>query len=281
MLNTQEAKKIQIKSVLDHLGYKPAKERGSVLFYFSLFKEEQTPSLKVDTSKNLWFDFSLNQGGSVIDLVMNLYKIEIREALRMLADFIFVPIDREVTKSKNDEGMQEIKKIQRLENQALLQYLESRKIRIDIAKEYLKEVYFSRNGKSYFALCWKNESGGIECRNKYFKGILQGGQKDITLIQGSNRSLLVFEGYIDFLSFLCLYPSCSKNNNYMILNSLVMIEKLKGVLNEYDEVFLYLDNDRAGREGTEELLKWSDKTFDESLFYKGYKDLNEYLLNKK
>ena len=279
-MNTKQAKEIPIKRVLDHLGYKPARERGSVLFYFSLFKEEKTPSLKVDTVQNLWFDFSISQGGSVIDLVMNLYKIEIREALRMFADFVFVPIDREVTKSKNDKGMQEIKKIQRLQNRALIEYLENRKIRIDIAKEYLEEIYFSQNNKNYFGLCWKNESGGYEVRNKYFKGLLQGGQKDITMIQGSNRNLLVFEGYIDFLSFLSLDNICNKNNNYMILNSLVMIKKLKEKINEYEQVFLYLDNDRAGREATAELLKWSDKIFDESLFYKGYKDLNEYLLNE-
>ena len=276
-MNTQEAKTIPIKSVLDKLGYKPAQERGNTLFYYSFFHEEKTPSFKLDTSQNLWFDLSMNQGGSVIDLVMQLYKIEIREALRMLDDFAFSPIHREAPRVQNHQP-QEIKKIQSLQNQALIQYLQSRKIRLEFAKEYLKEVYFSQNGKNYFGLCWKNDSGGYEVRNKYFKGLLQGGEKDITTIKGINTDLFVFEGYFDFLSFLCLYSDCNKNNNYIILNSLVMVEKLKAMLNGYEEICLYLDNDRAGKEATKDLLEYNNKIHDESGFYREYKDLNDYLI---
>ena len=280
MMNTQQAKNIQIKSVLDKLGYEPAKEKGSTLFYFSVFHEEKTPSFKVDTSKNLWFDFSVSQGGSVIDLVMNLYKIEITEALKMLDDFSFAPIVEQKANIKNHQP-QEVKKIQRLQNVALLQYLESRKIEIDIAKDYLQEVYFMQNGKNYFALCWKNDRGGIECRNKYFKGILEGGEKDITTIKGSNENLFVFEGMFDFLSFLSLQEKCIKNNNYMILNSLVLLDKLKEQINDYKQIFLYLDQDRAGKEGTAELLECNKNIHDKSGFYKGFKDLNDYLIHSK
>ena len=208
---------------------------------------------------------------------MNLYKIEISEALKLLDDFSFVPLQKIVPSIKTYQS-QEIKKIQSLQNIALIQYLESRKIRLEFAKEYLKEVYFSQNGKNYFGLCWKNDSGGLEVRNKYFKGLLQGGEKDITTIKGSKEDLFIFEGFIDFLSFLSLQDFCNKNNNYIILNSLVMVEKLKVVLNEYKQVFLYLDNDRAGREATQEVLKWSDKIHDKSGFYREYKDLNDYLI---
>ena len=183
---------------------------------------------------------------------MQFYKINITEALKMLDDFSFAPVENQTPRIKNHQT-QEILKIQRLQNQALLQYLQSRKIEIDLAREYLQEVYFSQNGKNYFALCWRNDSGGIECRNKYFKGLLQGGQKDITTIKGESENLFVFEGYFDFLSFLCLGLSSNKNNNYMILNSLVLIDKLKEQIKYDKQVYLYLDNDRAGEEAKEKV----------------------------
>ena len=76
--------------------------------------------------------------------------------------FRLVPIAKRIaTEQCKTYQSQEIKKIQIVcKTIALIQYLESRKIRLEFAKEYLKEVYFSQNGKNYFGLCWKNDSGG-------------------------------------------------------------------------------------------------------------------------
>jgi len=64
-------------------------------------------------------------------------------------------------------------------------------------------MYYTYNGKSYFALAFANESGGYELRNRYYKGCY--GHKDISLIPGRNtasKSVAVFEGFMDFLSAL-------------------------------------------------------------------------------
>lgn len=62
-------------------------------------------------------------------------------------------------------------------------------------------MYYRIGGKPYFALAFKNDSGGYELRNPRFKGSTS---KDITHIRqkGEPRdTCFVFEGFMDFLSF--------------------------------------------------------------------------------
>jgi len=37
-------------------------------------------------------------------------------------------------------------------------------------KRYLEEIYYKIDPKNYFGLSFKNNSGGYEVRNRYFKG---------------------------------------------------------------------------------------------------------------
>ena len=59
------------------------------------------------------------------------------------------------------------------------------------------------DGKPYFAIGFPNVAGGYEVRNRFFKGCIA--PKDISHIrqQGESREkCLVFEGMMDYLSFL-------------------------------------------------------------------------------
>ena len=56
-MTTQEAKKIRIADYLQSLGCSPAKQQGKSLWYNSPFRDEQEPSFKVNTERNLWYDF--------------------------------------------------------------------------------------------------------------------------------------------------------------------------------------------------------------------------------
>lgn len=67
------------------------------------------------------------------------------------------------------------------------------------------EVRFSLNGKWNFAIGFPNASGGYEVRNKYFKGCIA--PKGITHIRQTGEpktTCYVFEGFMDYLSFLTL-----------------------------------------------------------------------------
>ena len=193
-LDANKLKQIPITDFLNKLNHKPTSQKGCDWWYLSPFRNEKTPSFKVDIEKNFWYDFGGGQeGGDIIRLVENLYNMTFKEALNELARLTNHNEEKtpqtlkkhtynQQIKSKVQEKA-EIKNIQPLQNQILIDYLKSREINIDIAKEYLKEIYYINNNKSYFANGFENDSGGYELRSKYFQGGLKGYPKDITTLK--------------------------------------------------------------------------------------------------
>lgn len=151
------------------------------------------------------------------------------------------------------------------------------------------EVRFSLNGKWNFAIGFPNASGGYEVRNKYFKGCIA--PKDITHIRQTGEpkeTCYVFEGFMDYLSFLTLrqkncpdYPDFDKQD-YLILNSVSNLSKALYPLGNYEKIHCFFDNDTAGIRAVQELYKeYSFRVRDSSRIYSGYKDLNDYLCGKR
>lgn len=56
-MTIQEAKQISIADYLQSLGYSPVKQQGESLWYKSPFRQETEASFKVNTNRNLWFDY--------------------------------------------------------------------------------------------------------------------------------------------------------------------------------------------------------------------------------
>ena len=67
-MNTNEAKQIRIEEYLHSLGYDPVRRQGGSLWYKSPFRDEREPSFKVNTERNLWYDFGAGRGGNIIAL---------------------------------------------------------------------------------------------------------------------------------------------------------------------------------------------------------------------
>lgn len=76
--------KFPIREYLAARGIRPAKDRGYYGLYHSPLREERAPSFKVDYMQNLWYDFGLGTGGSIIDLIMRLERCDAGEAMRRL-----------------------------------------------------------------------------------------------------------------------------------------------------------------------------------------------------
>jgi 5S rRNA maturation endonuclease (ribonuclease M5) len=157
----------------------------------------------------------------------------------------------------------------------LINYLKSRKIDYRASQDYLQEIYYSIKGKNYFGLAFKNDSNGFEIRNKYFKGVV--GKKDITTIAGEKKKeCVVFEGFMDFLSYLTIKPDTNKD--FIILNSVALVDKSIQIISRYDNISLALDNDNAGDIATQKIIKHIPGAIDVRKYYKGFKDLNEFIL---
>ncbi|MFC6269474.1 toprim domain-containing protein [Frigoriflavimonas asaccharolytica] len=272
-MNCEKIKdKIDIRTVLESFNLFPVKENSKTAFYFALDREEKIPSFCVDFTKNKAFDFGTGKNYDIISIVQLIEKCSVSEALQYLKKFDY----SHTTTMKNSEISQsyEIIKIQDIQNTALLQYLESRKVLEQ--KDFVKEIHYKLNGKLFFGIGFQNNSGGFEIRNKYSKICL--GKKDVTLIKGENtpqREVCVFEGFFDFLSYCKLYKD--ENSDFIVLNSTAIFFKVENHLLEYDKINLFLDNDSNGKILTEKILAKYKNVEDCSQLYKDYGDINEWL----
>jgi len=101
-----------------------------------------------------------------------------------------------------------------------------------------------------------------------------------------NKDCYLFEGFIDFLSFLTLWQRAkfvpfSPYFDYVVLNSVGNLRKAAPWLEKYQTVTCCLDNDDAGRRAVEMLGELRDGVYDASGAYEGYKDLNDRLRGRR
>lgn len=283
-MNCKEANEIQITDFLLSQGIEPKRICGNNYWYLSPIRNENTPSFKVDITINRWYDHGIGVGGKLVDLGIRLFEIDVDQFLSRLRNQSF-PDSFSFHKPETQRALPVINKIKDLENKALLSYLSERVIRdLFVTKHFCKEVYFSVGSKNYFGLGFKNDSGGYELRNKYFKGCI--GQKNIsTIIHADARqkkNFALFEGFFDFLS---KYQEGGELTEFshIVLNSVNQIHRAIEVLQHEDaeKVIAYFDNDEAGRKCFSILQQTFPQAEDHSYRYAGFKDINEMAIHNK
>ena len=281
----KEIKSIPLAAFLSRLGHEPAARKGTRLWYRSPLRQEHTPSFKVDTAINCWYDFGIGRGGNIIDLAAELYQTtDLRYLMRCIANSNPVPSVQTVASSfhqRRSAPSMERFEIVPLEHRALVAYLQERGIPAHIAKANCKEAHYSVNGKPYFAVAFENVNNGWELRNRYFKGCR--GSKDISYLpwarDGPSSECAVFEGFIDYLSALAL--DIISGADAIILNSVVNVNKAVPYLKDYTAINCYLDNDNAGQTALSELTAiYGSTVIDLSTLYSEFNDLNDFLVNQ-
>ena len=294
-MSLHEIKQISIREYLADLGINPAKDSSRYGMYHSPFREDHNASMKVDYSKNLWIDYGTSEGGTLIDLVMKMEHCSLHEAISKLeqkysrTDVGISHRDDVPTSSfsfhreKLDSSMKApdpsitILNVQTISNPALIEYLNERRINIDLARIHCQEIHYSVNDKPYYAVGFPNDKGGYELRSKYFKGCTS---KDITSVKRNKNHCVLFEGFMDYLSFLTIQKQQNAPVDVIVLNSLSNLGKFKSTLTAYKGIFTFFDNDLAGRKAVQEIQSTCNNVNDLSYSYSGSKDLNEYLCQK-
>ncbi|MFK7780219.1 MAG: toprim domain-containing protein [Candidatus Gracilibacteria bacterium] len=247
-MNSAQAKNILIIDLLSHLGFEPIKIDNSDYWYSSPLHEDKTSSFKVNAIKNIWIDYGIPAteetktflGGRTLDLVMNIYNLQVNEALQKLSS-IFNYSDvagssssfhqqgikqkinqiQAFAKSQNssaakshlnqrgvshnkDQGQSHSKliKVISLEHKALFEYIAKRGIKSDIAVHYLREVHYSISSKDGIK---KYFSLGFEndAGNYELRNAYSKGcigSKDITTIKGTGNKELSI--FEGFMDFL-------------------------------------------------------------------------------
>lgn len=283
-MNIKEIKQIKLHDFLAAIGCKPVKQYGVNLMYLSPLRAEKHASFKVNTEINQWYDFGIGKGGNIIDLAELLYKSSdvsylIHQIERNAPSNVSgsLPTVKPITPQNSFEHLQVLP----ITHPALIKYLEERCIDIEMARTVCKELHFDTRGKHYFGIGFPNIAGGYEIRNPFFKGCIA--PKDIShfYAEDPKNVCFVFEGFMDFLSFMTLRRKENdglRRQDYLVLNSVSNIQKALESLSHYENVQCFLDNDEAGRKAYQALLMGLKvPVIDSSGLYADCKDLNEFL----
>lgn len=277
MKTIQAIKRLPIRTYLAERGLRPTKDNPRYGLYLSPLRKEHTPSFKVDYVQNLWYDFGLGAGGSIIDLVMRLERCDFAQALRLLGSGERTPMAVPVPLSvpPTVPALRLLSDIP-LHHPALVGYLSSRGIDPATASACCREVHYAVGGRNYFAVGFRNDAGGWELRSERFKGCVS--PKHITTIDNRSDTVVAFEGFMDFLSYLSMKPDEWQHIDVAVLNSVVHLPKAIPFLDRHATIHAFFDNDEAGRKTTAELKRLcpNSTVIDRSHLYRSHKDLNEY-----
>ena len=276
-------KAIPIVDYLHACGIEPAKRYNGYALYHAPYREDPNASLKVDFRQNLWHDYGTSQGGSIIDLVMRIKGCSAYEAMAHLAEGKVLTLAPSffhratTTTATNPTSTRHILSISEELPLHLQSYLrEVRKINLAVSSSYLRHIRYEVGKREYSAIGFSNRAGGYELRDeKTFKGTIA--PKDISLIQGDiSEKLCLFEGFIDFLSYLTMKGK--ETAPCLVLNSVSNLPRAIAYLHEngIDSVRAFLDKDDAGQKALQVLQSARINVEDMSRQYVGYKDFNEY-----
>lgn len=141
-MNTNEAKQIRIEEYLHSLGYDPVRKQGDSLWYKSPFRNEREPSFKVNTERNLWYDFGAGRGGNIIALAQELYASDslpyLLERIAEQAPGVH-PVSFSFGKQALSKPSFQQLEVVPLSSPALYSYLRQRGINTELAKRECRE----------------------------------------------------------------------------------------------------------------------------------------------
>ena len=283
--------RISIRDFLAWRGIQPKYERSGYGMYLSPLREERTPSFKVNYQKDLWYDFGIGEGGTLLALIMRLERCSRSEAFEHLqhaAEGVVSLLAARIckryarpTESPNSQPALRILSDAPLRHPALFGYLASRGIVPGIAAAYCREVRYQVRNHCFFAIGFRNDCGGWELRSERFKG--SSSPKQITTVDHQSDKVIVFEGFMDFLACLSMKHPAPFGIDATVLNSVVNLPKALPFLERHPTIHAFLDNDEAGRRTLAELTRRCPRSqvIDHAHLYRDYKDLNDFWIARK
>ena len=300
----QEKKQLHSVSIIEimaHYGKRLDHTRSGL--YFSPFREESNPSFHVDEKKNTWYDYGTGEGGSLFDFVCKFANCSKGEVYDWLASFrnmvpeseykdILAPIlQREHHSSKIviDSASHKFTRYK------LIEYAKSRAVSKEVLEKYCEEILYhvdSAPQRRLYAIGFKNNSGGYVLRSSVSKRC---SSSDITTLAPDGQmtdkingdKVLVFEGFMDFLSWITDVKQETPQYDCCILNSVTNLSRALPWIISHKNIAAFMDNDQAGKDtlqkiidGVQDAVNQDISVYDMSKLYEGYNDLNEMLSDR-
>lgn len=270
---------------LDYLEKRVVRKTKDGFLCRAPWREDKHPSLTITANGKGWKDHVTGEHGNIIDLIAKDKGISKSQVCKWFDSFIPSP-SSSFYPQKSCEGKEKESfvwfEVGELHAPGLFAYLTKRHINTSIAHRFLKEAHYSFkeriNGSYLYALAFPNDVGGYELRSEQFKGGTS--PKGITThMSKKNASCVVFEGFMDMLSFATLCKDIK--HNYVVLNSIVNVPSAIEALKEYPgTIYLCLDNDNGGSIATKQLLDAIPSAIDIRTRFAPWKDINDYLMHK-
>ena len=281
-----------IDKVMEALGCRKGAGRD---MWFSPLRDESEASFHIDRSKNLWYDHGSGEGGSIIKLIMMVKHYSCREAenfVKALDPSAVVSQEsyRRPNPATTTGPKCEIKKVREIRSDYLTNYLASRKIPLELARKYLKEiiVYNPQKGLNFTLVGIPNNAGAWAMSAP--SGYKSTNKAAVTTINNEGafsqkpeaKSVAVFEGFWDFLSWQVMQGSTKPSCDVVVLNSVNNVQKALDYIGKHEKIMGFLDNDAAGQKCQNLLEKnFPGRVTDMSDLYSQYKDLNEMLQDSR
>ncbi len=281
-LSLIEVKRLSLVDYLAYLGFFPEIYMPEGYWYQSPLREDQSGSFKVNWRKNTWYDHGTNESGTIIDFGVRYHRCTASEFLEKLNSvFSFHRPDICIPYTADQKKKIKVIAASPVTNPALCRYLHNKGISLKVARAYCKEIRYRIDEKISSAIGFLNDSMGYELRSSSFNGAIS--PRNITTIPGSNSGeVAVFEDFISFFSYLELlerkiielpdFHGC-----FLILNRLTSLPGSRRILDRFQTIHLFLDNDEAGSFATEKAILWNGRCIDERFYLHGCADFNELL----
>jgi len=275
-----KARSVDLFHYMSSLGFTPVRYNDRKASYLSPKRDEKHPSFEIDRKMNRWSDYGdAGAYGSPIDFVMWMNGCTELEAANILVNKEAIPQYKKPPKEEREEkNIEVLEEWSEITNTTLIDYCENeRKIPIDIAEQYCNQVLFQFAGSKYvkyYGLGWLNNSGGYAIRGLWFNGSTRPSGIS-TVNNGNTGEIQLFEGMMDFLSYMVLYGGLG--HEIIVLNSLIFIPMLTDYLKGFSHVHIWLDNDGPADLKTDYLKENGVNIVDHRKEFEGYSDLNERL----
>jgi hypothetical protein len=282
---------VSLVSLLARLGFEPLRRSGKELHYLSMLRDSDTkPSFMVNDELGVWYDHGMGKGGNIVDFGLAFWKhLSFPEVLEKIVQVSNTEISLQNNAVGNNArkrspvkiphyAIEEIKELGH--NQAITGYLQSRGVWHG-AQGRLKEVYYyvedqKKQRKHFFGAGWQNEMGSWEIRNPYFKGCL--GHKAISFIPGDESKLSVFEGYLNYLSWLTENPFAT--DSILVLNTINLLEVAIRKADDFTDISLFFDLDKKGCQAAIDFKSAVREAVDRSSAYAGFNDYNDKITSE-
>ena len=265
-------KKIDPEILLSHLGI-PYKKQGNAYVFSAPYRTDTNPSCRIEPSRYgdwHWVDFGTGIQGTHIDFLLA-SGFSYKEALNLLRNLL----QENLPASNAPTGLRashvSLQEEQRLGEEEALQLLEVKPAKeIPAVVSYLKQnrgyesipnwlqwfvVFVVKNGKTYRGYGTQAVNGSIHLRflsTASIKELCIGSSAPTLITQGNSNVCYIVEGIHDAIA---LWNYGVTNDSILIMNGVGNVKQVIPLLQQYKEIVVATDIDKAGQEAAVEIVK--------------------------